>query len=226
MSAAALARASRLSEPPKVTWVPFDTPAGEIMTPGGVAPGFGYNPGTAHLRVLAERLAASVERALANSLDDVAASMLRQLVDDVAFEQFMALPEGSFPVAILSKPQAELIGASSRMVLLPPRVVRKQVGESPSGAIGHPDLAIDDYRQISGIVDQPLLILQQGEHKLIYFADRRAPDRYWKVVIRQDEGETNPTIVSFQRANLREVAREARNKAGTVTILDERGLLQ
>src|SRR5690606_31375796 len=102
--------------------------------------GFGYNPGTAHLRVVADKATASLKAALDAGLDDIARRTLRDLVGDPAFEQFLAMPEGEFPVALLDQGKQALIGAKSRIVVLPGTIYRKQQGAFPDISLGHPEL--------------------------------------------------------------------------------------
>ncbi len=196
-------------------WLPA---TGEtIDVPNGIDDGFGYNPGTAHLRVLAERATASMESAVAAGLEAQADATLREIVADAAFDQFMALPDGSFPVAILGAQERQLINAQSPVVVLPTTVYRKQRGEMPEISAGHLDLTTDDYRNLPDIVANALVIAQQGDTRLVYFSD--AAGRLWRAVIRQDEGRAHPAIVSFHGSSLRKIASETRNRT---IILDRR----
>lgn len=188
----------------------FVTAAGEVKSvPQGVAPGFGYNPGTAHLQVLADRMIATIQRALASGLDDSAAVALRQIIADPAFEQFAALPQSAFPVAILTPDQQQIIGASSRLVVMPSGVYQKQLGEMPAISRGHPELTLADYRHLPDLVDQAVVIAQSGGQRLIYFAD--AAGRMWKAVIRQDSDQSMPALVSFHGSNANKIDPETKN---------------
>ena len=212
--------------------VDFKTANGIEKVHQGVDPGFGYNPGFAHLQALSDKLTRSIEQALDVGNDVAASATLRSIVADPAFDQFMGvpynektkLPDTRFPVAILSEQQRDLIGGSSRIVALKPRVINKQAGKSSSGNRGHTDLTIDDYRNLPDIVDQAIIILQQGPTKLIFFSDRRQPDRLWKAIVRQDEGEAYPLVISFHRADLRDARRES-GQPDTAVILDQESRL-
>lgn len=208
----------KLGVAPTPQQIDFVTAAGEVIrVPEGVAPGFGYNPGTAHLRVVAERAFAKIEEALSNGTDDIAQNFLRQIIADPAFEQFTAMPEGAFPVALLSQTQQQLIGARTRIVALPGQVYRKQLGEFPAISSGHPELSIGDYRLLPDIIDRAKVIAQQGDRRLIYFSDTAG--RWWKVVVRQDAGEKYPIVISFHRSRVRNIAAETR---GLQLLLDNR----
>lgn len=188
----------------------FVTAAGEIVAvPEGVAPGFGYNPGTAHLRVVADRATASLASALDAGFDQLARQTLRDLVDDPAFEQFAAMPEGVFPVAIIDDAHRALIGSNSRIVVMPAGVYRKQSGALPDVSAGHAELTIADYRLLPDIIDRALVIAKQGDTRLVYFADQEG--RIWKAVVRQDSGDAFPIVVSFHKSRPRNITPETRN---------------
>lgn len=208
----------KVSEAPNPPRRDFITAAGEVVSvPEGIAPGFGYNPGTAHLRVVADRATASLQSALAAGNDRAANATLRELIADPAFEQFLAMPEGDFPVALLDADKQALIGAKSRIVMLPGTIYRKQQGEFPDISVGHPELTIADYRLLPDIIDRAILVARQGDRRLIYFAD--AAGRIWKAIIRQDDGPAFPAVVSFHKSRPRNIAAETR---GLEIILDRR----
>lgn len=187
-----------------------------IAVPDGIDPGFSYNPGTAHLRAVAAKAVASLREAADAGLDTAADATLRAIVSDPAFDQFMARPHGAFPIAILDANQQAAIQAKSRVVVLPENVYRKQLGEMPDVSAGHPELTTDDYRLLPDLVARALLVAQQGDDRLIYFAD--AEGRIWKVVVRQDGTRDLPAVVSFHRSRARNIAAETRN----LTILVDR----
>lgn len=197
--------------------IPFDAASGDtIMVPNGIDPGFSYNPGTAHLRAVAAKAVTSLRDAADAGLEAAADETLRTIVADPAFDQFLARPHGAFPVAILDASQQAAIQAKSRVVVLPENVYRKQLGEMPDISAGHPELTVDDYRLLPDLVARALLVAQQGDDRLIYFAD--AQGRIWKVVIRQDGSRDLPAVVSFHRSRSRNIAAETRN----LTILVDR----
>lgn len=175
-------------------WKIGTAPTRDQMSPQ-IAEGFDYNPGTAHLRVLAERSITSIERALALDNDGAAETMLREVIADPSLDQFLAMPEGAFPVAILSAERQQQISAPSRVIVLPSSVYRKQLGEMPDISRGHPELGPDDYRNLPDIVAHALVIAQDGDSKLIYFSD--VVGRIWKAVVRYDVDRTHPAVVSF-----------------------------
>jgi hypothetical protein len=200
----------KVSEAPDPPRRDFVTAAGEVVAvPEGVAPGFAYNPGTAHLRVVADRMAASIDNALSAGLDAVAQRTLRQVVADPAFEQFAGMPDGAFPIAILTEGQRQLISAPSRMVVLPANIYRKQLGEMPEISTGHAELTIDEYRSLPDLIEHAVLIAQQGDSRLVYFGDPLG--RLYKAVVRYDELRSHAAIVSFHRTRPRNARAETRN---------------
>ena len=194
----------------------FEWASGQQMIPAGIDPGFAYNPGTAHLRVVAEKALSSIRSALDTGLDDAAETTLRQIIADPAYDQFLAHPSLVFPVAILTAEQQAVINARTRVVVLPELIYRKQRGEMPEISEGHKELTADDYRLLPDIVAKALVVAQQGNNRLVYFADAR--NRLWKAVIRQDSDRELPAIVSFHPSLPRKIASETRN----LTILLDR----
>lgn len=199
-------RGDDLANPPKSTYRPLSGPAIEKV-PEGVQPGFGYNPGIAHLRAVADRLLTTVRREVDAGRPEAAQRVLREIVHDRAFEQFAAMPEGQFPIAILTGEQQQMIGAPQRVVTLPGGVYRKQLGEMPDISRGHPELTIADYRRLPDLVERALVVAQQGDNRLIYFSDQ---DRIWKVVVRYDSDREYPAIVSFHGSSARKINGEVR----------------
>ena len=142
-----------------------------------------------------------------------------EIVDDAAFEQFMGLRDGHFPIAVLTSEQRNMIGSTSQLVVVPMKIMLKQQGML--GRPGHPDLITPDYRRLRDLIAEADCIIQQGDIRLVFVLARDAAskNRWWKAIVRQDVGETNPAIVSYQPADDREIRREARK--GTI-ILDKR----
>ncbi|HEX7820671.1 MAG TPA: phage minor head protein [Sphingobium sp.] len=188
-----------------------------ITVPDGIDPGFSYNPGTAHLEAIGAKTTASLQTATEAGMEADASTTLREIVNSPAFDQFMALPNSAFPVAILDPAQQVAIGATARVVILPSNIVRKQLGEFPDISVGHKELTIDDYRRLPDLVSRALVVAQQGDSRLIYFADEAG--RIWKVVIRQDGGRELPAVVSFHGSSAAKIAKETR---GMPLLVDRR----
>ncbi|MGA4923442.1 hypothetical protein, partial [Bacillus subtilis] len=77
------------------------------------------------------------------------------------------------------------------VVELPAGVYKKQLGLSPYSP-GHPELRPDDYRALPWLIERALVIAQQDDTRLIYFASH---GRLYKVVVRQDPGNALPAVV-------------------------------
>lgn len=199
--------ADEIPDAPPQIWKPA---TGETFSvPAGIDPGFAYNPGTAHLRAVADKAISSIKAATDAGLEQVADATLRQIIADPAFDQFLALPDVAFPVAVLTPEQQVAIAAKARVVVLPAGVYRKQLGEMPQISRGHPELTVADYRLLPDIVANALVVARQGNQRLIYFAD--ADGNVWKAVVRQDADRDLPAIVSFHRSSRRKVDAETRN---------------
>ena len=170
----------------------------------GIDPGWSYNVGKAHLQGTADAAIRSINAAIGAGLDDAARSALKEIVDSPALEQFLRMPTGSFPMAILTEAERVLIGADRRLVVMPAGVYQKQQRS-------HPELTADVYRRLPEIVAGAAVIIRQGAIRLIYLANRETDgaNRWWKALVRQDKGQPYPAILSFQPADDRELAREA-----------------
>lgn len=182
-----------VAEAPNPPVQDFITAAGEIVAvPQGIAPGFGYNPGTAHLRVVADRATASLNSAIGAGLEDLARQTLRELVADPAFDQFLALPDPQFPVMILDDVMAGAIGAKARVAVLSEQTMAKQLHKRS-------DLAADIYRQLPSLGDRPDIVALEGDNVLIV---TREEGGAWVVAIvkRTASGE-GLFVVSVRRQN-------------------------
>ena len=141
--------------PPQI-WHPA---TGEkIKVPAGIDPGFGYNPGIAHLQAVAGKAANSIQLAVDAGLEAPAQQTLRELVDDVAFDQFLALPQPSFPVMLLDRPQADIIGTRARVAVLSADTLLKQLGKR--------ELAAAIYRELPDLAAQAQIIARESDNVL------------------------------------------------------------
>jgi hypothetical protein len=164
----------KVSEAPNPPRRDFVTAAGEIVSvPDGVAPGFAYNPGTAHLRVVADRATASLANAVAAGLEDIARQTLRELVADPSFDQFLSMPDPQFPVMILDDVMAGAIGAKQRVAVLSEATLEKQVRKRG-------DLPVEVYRKLPSLGDRPDIVARDGDNVLII---TREADGAWVVAI-------------------------------------------
>lgn len=145
----------------------------DIMVPDGIDPGFSYNPGTAHLRAVANKATASIEAAVADGLEDAARSTLRQIVADPAFDQFVAIPDPQFPVMILTAEQAAAIGAKKRVAVLSDATMSKQSGKRA-------ELPMSVYRQLPSLPEAPDIVAKDGDAVLIIV---REDDGSWTVAV-------------------------------------------
>ncbi len=172
--------------------------------PAGIDPGFAYNPGIAMLRAATYRSSQVLEAVAVND-GDAARLVLREIVDSAAFDLFVREPQNAFPVALLNNEWKERLSAPSALVTLPTGVFLKQLKS-------HPELTLADYRALPDIVESAVSVITQGDEKLIFFKDQSG--RLMKAVVRYDDRERLPYVVSFQIAQPREIAREARK--GTI----------
>jgi hypothetical protein len=201
----------KVSEAPDPPFHDFITAAGEIVAvPEGVAPGFAYNPGTAHLRVVADRATASLSSAIGAGLEGVARQTLRELVADPAFDQFLALPDPQFPVMILDDMMAGAIEAKARVAVLSEQTMAKQMhkrGELPA----------DIYRQLPSLGDRPDIVARDGDNVLI--VTREESDSWVVAIVKRTASGEGLFVVSVRRQNEASLPRLLRDAE---VILDRR----
>lgn len=138
----------------------FVTAAGEVIAvPAGIAPGFGYNPGTAHLRVLADRMTQALAGALAAGMDDAAATILRQQADDAAFLTLALAPDVAMPVAIADAASATSWGLSSRILILADDAIPASADPALRAAL----------RSLPDLVDRAVLAARTEEGLLVWW---------------------------------------------------------
>lgn len=170
----------------------------EIIVPAGIDPGFGYNPGTAHLRVVADKASRSIAQALGDGLYDPARQTVTALVHDPAFDQFLAIPAAPFPVGILPLGDLERINVQTAMVRLSRQTMDKQSAH-------HDDLTPDQYRQLPTVI-QSGIVERESETRLRYFW-RDALGKWWRAAIKRTLDKHELYVASFHRLNAKEGAR-------------------
>lgn len=181
-----------------------------IMVPAGIDPGFSYNPGTAHLRAVAAKAANSIELAVGAGLDVAAQQTLREIVDDAAFAQFIALPNPSFPVMILPPALSERLGAKARVALLSEETVGKQTVKRAS-------LPLAVYRELPDLAANADLVALDGENVLIFV--RSGKDSWTVAVVKRTRSGQGLFVTSVRQQNDASIPRLL---AGTEVIVDRR----
>lgn len=189
-----------IADGPPQTWFPA---TGETITvPAGIDPGFGYNPGTAHLRAVADKASNSIEQALQADLDQPARATLRELVEDVAFEQFLAAPDRSFPVMIIDQGISDAISATTRVATLKP------------GPVADAALPIVLYRRLPAIAERADIIASFADRLLMIM---RAGNGRWTVAtVNKGNGGQSLVVASVEEVD----------DAARPTILDGAEILQ
>ncbi len=175
-------------------------PAGRtdpVMVPRGIDPGFSYNPGTAHLRVIAEKALDSVEDAAQAGLTTAARETIREIVADPAFDQFAALPDQPFPIGALSADQAAALGATARTVRFSPQTLEKQRGR-------HQELTIADYRLLPEIISNPAHALREDDRKvrLLWESD----GQWWRATVKATGQGNELYVLSLHRLRADDVS--------------------
>ncbi|WP_167398534.1 tudor domain-containing protein [Blastomonas natatoria] len=175
-------------------------PAGRtdpIMVPKGIDPGFSYNPGTEHLRAIADKALESVEDAAQAGLTNAAQQTIREIVADPAFDQFAALPDQPFPIAALTADQAAAVGATARTVRFSPQTLEKQKRH-------HAELTIADYRLLPEIISNPAHALREDDRRvrLLWESD----GQWWRATVKATEQGDELYVLSMHRLRIDDVS--------------------
>ncbi|MCP5394449.1 MAG: phage head morphogenesis protein [Sphingomonadaceae bacterium] len=178
-----------------------------IRVPAGIHPGFGYNPGTAHLRAIADKTLNSVRMAEQAGLEQPAQDLVAQILSDPAFEQFIALPDQAFPFAWLTVDQRSAIGANSRMVRLSQATMQKQT----SGR-GRTELQARQYRLAARIIAEPDVLFRERSNHLVMFGEDDTGLLY-EVVLKTTADRSENYLVSVHRSARRRIRKKLRSDA-------------
>lgn len=170
-------------------------PAGRtqpVRVPRGIDPGFSYNPGTAHLRAISEKAMRSAVQAEQAGFRQAVDQTIKELVDDPAFDQFVALPNGEFPLTTLNGRDQAILGSQSRIVRFSEYSAQKQASH-------HPELETPDYRGIRPVLSDPDAIIRDGNELLYFGRDRN--QRLWVAVLKVTQDKSEVYLVSARRAS-------------------------
>ncbi|MCP9222760.1 phage minor head protein [Erythrobacter sp. LQ02-29] len=208
----------------KVSTPPEDGPATRfhasgrrepIMVPAGIHPGFGYNPGTAHLRAIADKALNSIRMAEQAGLEKQAQTLLADILEDPAFEQFIALPDQVFPFAWLNANRRAIIGAQSGIVRLSRATMEKQAMR------GRFDLQAQQYRLAARIIDTPQVVFRERGNHLVMFGQDNDGNLY-EVVLKTTADGTENYLSSVHRSSPRRI--RAKSQSGLADLIFDRRL--
>ena len=169
-----------------------------LRVPAGIAPGFGYNPGTAHLRAVAAKVNASVDAAVAAGLTVPARRMVEELVADPAFNQFRALPDMPFPVQILDLEQARALGSTGQIVRLSLDTLTKQEEKRAN-------VTDAEYRYIPNMLMKPDLIEPQKNRRTAFYSE--IDGRWYRAAVKTTHVGDELFLLHFQYLRNEEMAR-------------------
>lgn len=183
---------SSTPEVPTRTWV-NDRRGEEIELPVGIDPGWAGNPGLTRRRNL-DRMAVDKLR---DAPPDLARAAIADMVASPRFADWLARPEGTFPVARLSDRVTQAIGAKNPVAVLSPDTMAKQKGELP-GKPGHPELTVDEYRKLPYLGSDPELIVKDGENAGVYLW---RDGRLYKAAVKRTSSGEATFVTSFTRVD-------------------------
>lgn len=189
-------------EPPPTQTVSYtNRRTGEItQVDQGLHPAWSSNPGQDRVRVLRGQLADK-----ADTIDQrLARATTRDVMASPVLDDWVEKPAGELPAGVVDRQAQSALGASTQVVRLSPDTFSKQ-------AARHADLTVNDYRQLPDILAGEVLV-EQDERTLVAFGKRagESKNRWWKAAIKRTGDSDKLYLVSFQKADDRELRRVKR----------------
>lgn len=176
-----------------------------LRVPAGIHPGFGYNPGIAHLRAVADKTFSSIRLAEEAGLEEPARRLVADLLADPAFEQFIALPDQPFPFAWLDSEKRGWIAARSGMVRLS-RATRDHIVIDRRRDY----LGVADFRLAASLIDRPLYVFRERGTHLVFFG-RSAEGRIYRVVVKTTADGSENYLSTIYPSDRRGIAAKLRS---------------
>lgn len=138
------------------TYSKIDRHGVEHIIPKGIDYGFDYAPGQSNAPLLRQVIAKQDNADWQLARDNVAALV----ASDVFVGFFNGTQKGEFPIAVLNPRDKTLLKTDNQVVVLSRESVDKHLTK-------HPEIRVDDYRQIQDVIDNGD-VYQQGDERLIY----------------------------------------------------------
>ena len=180
---------------------------GEVIElPEGIDPGWSHHAGLAadaarRDDTLEDGLTTGATRGLLDKLasarPDIAHAVLREVVTSEDFARQLAQPQIPMPVLRLPGVAAGAIGARNPVAVLSPESLAKNLRE-------HPDLTLEDYRQLPELGATPELIVQDGDSSVVIV--RRGDALLWAAVKATRTGQAS-FVTSFRWTRASDIRR-------------------
>ncbi len=168
---------------------------GEVeKVPEGIDPAWDHHPALDRQTHIQKVL----KNKLNNSDNATAVRAANQLVNSAVFLQFLAKPQGTYPVAAISETEKQLLGAKQNTVLLSSDTLKKQRAH-------HPELTDQEYQLIPDLIAHGRIIQMNDGQRMIYFS---VADRLYKVVVKATQNKQALYLVTFYRTKEFEFERD------------------
>ena len=185
VGARTLAGAIRVGGKPQVrlpaNWADADPKTG---VPTGIGKGWDHAPGASVSFLIT---------ALKPKLDLLPRQPSVDLIQDWlasrAFRNWFDNPTGNWPVARISQSDARSLGVDNRVTVLSPETLAKQ-------RRNHPELTVEEYGDIQGVIDDAAEVIQDGARNLIFV---RTDPQGHVLVVKAVQSEGELFVTSFRR---------------------------
>jgi len=165
--------------------------------PAGIDPGWDTNPGKLRKE--------AADRALSQKMEEADATVAQTAVRDLrdtGLAEFLAEPDGFFPVLVLQEEAAQAIGAARRVGVLSAETAAKQTET-------HPELMPEDYHALADLGSDPMLIVQDADNQVVVV--RREGRLYLAAVKAARAGGQETFVTTFHRTTPDQVRRLVRD---------------
>lgn len=192
--------------PPAGPDVPFRRvgAAASVLVPAGISPGFAYNPGKAAFGPAADNAVRAVEQA-APINGPAARAIVEELLRSEALDQTLRSPGAVLPVMVIDPRLSAAIGATTQVVRFSADGYAKQQGQTRRSR-GHPELTLDDYRQLPALGARPEHVFQDGDNTLVLMRARDGR-RTLRASIRRTAAGDEIYLLSLRYARAGELAK-------------------
>ena len=195
ISAREAAAEGGVSADPVVEYRPWvNKKTGEtLQIPEGIAPGFDYNAGVANLRVKSRYEAAEKLKSFNRP---VASGVLNNILTGEDFKEFYKNPAGMYAIGVLDDLTQKTLQAQTDVCTLSDETLIKNKEH-------HPELAVEDYLQINGILGAYDILVQDSANSVV--AVKQVKEKKYWLAVKVTRHKNEVFATTFHLTNERQI---------------------
>ncbi len=184
-----------VSAEPVVNYKPWvNKKTGEtLQVPEGIAPGFDYNAGVANLRVKSRY---EVAEKLKFFNRPVASGVLNNILTGEDFKEFYKNPAGMYAIGVLDDLTQKTLQAQTDVCTLSDETLIKNKEH-------HPELAVEDYLQINGILGAYDILVQDSANSVV--AVKQVKEKKYWLAVKVTRHKNEVFATTFHLTNERQI---------------------